>query len=201
MAGMKVNVPSKKVNNAILAASRCTLVFCTLPLTGATGVLSSPNYPDDYADYTNVKKMIQVEEGLGVSLQFTAFDIGFDEMGPGVKICFDTLDIEDGYDSNDFLLKTACGSSSDEILNLNTALNPPWESIGSNLPTFTTKRNSVVLTFNTDGDTSNGPQTGWSVNWSVGAPGECQPSLSYLPIIIYLKLVLKCVFSSFHLPG
>ena len=144
--------------------------------------------------------MIQVEEGLGVSLQFTAFDIGFNEMGPGVKICFDTLDIEDGYDSNDFLLKYACGSSSDEILNFNPG--PwAWESIGSNLPTFTTKRNSVVLTFNTDGDTSSGPQTGWSVNWSVGAPGECQPSLSYLPIIVYLKLVLKCVFSSFHLPG
>ena len=147
--------------------------------------------------------MIQVEEGLGVSLQFTAFDIGFNEMGPpgsGDKTCEDSLDIEDGYDSNDFLLKYACGSSSDEILNFNTG---PWayESIGSNLPTFTTKRNSVVLTFNTDGDTSNGPQTGWSVNWSVGAPGECQPSLSYLPIIVYLKLVLKCVFSSFHLPG
>ena len=178
MAGMKVNVPSKKVNNSILAASRCTLVFCTLPLTGATGRLTSPRFDYyDYYDYSvddnlNVKKMIQVEEGLVVSLQFTAFDIEF-EIVDGEKSCADFLTIEDGHDTGDYLMNSACGSPSDEIIHMNG----DWEVMGSNLPTFTSTSNIVKFTFNTDGDTDNGLTTGWSVNWSAVAPGECQPSL------------------------
>ena len=170
MAGMKVNVPSKKVNNSILAASQYTLVFCTLPLTGATGVLTSPNSPNDYADNLNVKKMIQVEEGLVVSLQFTAFEIEFEMEMDGEKSCADFLTIEDGHDTGDYLMNSACGSPSDEIIHMNG----DWEVMGSSLPTFTSTSNIVKFTFNTDGDTSNGPWRGWSVNWSAVAPGECQ---------------------------
>ena len=183
---MKVNVPSKKVNNSILAASRYTLVFRTLPLIGATGVLTSPNFGYDYAGNLNVKKMIQVEEGLVVSLQFTAFEIEFEMEMDGEKSCADFLTIEDGHDTGDYLMNSACGSPSDEIIHMNG----DWEVMGSSLPTFTSTSNIVKFTFNTDGD-YDGPGTGWSVTWTAVAPGECQPSLE-----CFLCLFLILSFSS-----
>ena len=197
MAGMKVNVPSKKVNNSILAASRCTLVFCTLPLTGATGVLSSPNYPDDYPDNDGAitKQWIQVEEGLVVSLQVTAFEIEFQESTNGYKGCGDYLIIED-YDSGDDLMD-GCGNPSDDILNYDSGTDE-YVSIGTNLPTFTSIGNIVLLKFTTDGLTHNGPKTGWSVQWTAVAPGECQPSLGverllclFLILSFFLEEVLE----------
>ena len=85
--------------------------------------------------------MIQVEEGLILSLQFTAFDI------ESHSTCdYDHLTITDGDGTT--LMEKSCGSS---------------------LPAAITSRtNSVTLIFSTDDSYA---KTGWSVNWTAVTPG------------------------------
>ena len=49
--------------------------FPFLQIHFATGVVTSPNYPDVYPNNLEKTDTIKVEEGLIISLQFTAFDI------------------------------------------------------------------------------------------------------------------------------
>ena len=85
--------------------------------------------------------MIQVEEGLILSLQFTAFDIESHS-----TCAYDHLTITDGDGTT--LMEKSCGSS---------------------LPAAITSRtNSVTLIFSTDDSYA---KTGWSVNWTAVTPG------------------------------
>ena len=110
----------------------------------ATGEVTSPNYPDNYPNNLEKIETIQVEQGLILSLQFTAFDIEAD------STCgFDHLTITDGDGTT--LMEKSCGT-------------PLPADIRST-------SNIVKLVFSTD---SGGTRAGWSVSWSAVTPGECQ---------------------------
>ena len=110
----------------------------------ATGVVTSPNYPDDYPNSLLKTEWIEVEEGLILSLQFTAFDI------ESHSTCdYDHLTITDGDGTT--LMEKSCGNS---------------------IPAdITSTSNIVKLVFSTN---SRGTRPGWSVSWSAVTPGECQ---------------------------
>ena len=73
--------------------------FPFLQIHFATGVVTSPNYPGYYPNNLEKTETIQVEEGLILSLQFTAFDID----------CYDHLTITDGDRTT--LMEKSCGST------------------------------------------------------------------------------------------
>ena len=118
--------------------------FPFLQIHFATGVVTSPNYPGNYPNNLEKTETIQVEEGLIISLQFTAFDIE-----PDSTCHFDHLTITDGDGTT--LMEKSCG-------------NPIPAAIRST-------SNIVKLVFITD---VWGTMTGWSVRWSAVTPGECQ---------------------------
>ena len=87
--------------------------------------------------------MIEVEQGLILSLTFSAFDIHSSCSGCS---CNDHLTITDGDGTT--LMEKSCGSS---------------------LPAaITTRTNIVKLVFSTDFDVT---KTGWSLNWTAVTPG------------------------------
>ena len=103
-----------------------------------------------------------MEQGLVLSLQFTAFDIEAD------STCdYDHLTITDGDGTT--LMEKSCGST----------LLPPYgvlvgnNVIGTSLPAnIISKSNVVRLLFITD-QVDKG-RSGWSVSWSAVTPGERQ---------------------------
>ena len=110
----------------------------------ATGVVTSPNYPDNYPNSLLKTEWIEVEQGLILTLQFTAFDI------ESHSSCnYDHLTITDGDGTT--LMEKSCGNS---------------------LPAdITSTSNIVKLVFKTD---NAGTRSGWSVSWSAVIPGESQ---------------------------
>ena len=116
--------------------------------------------------------MIQVEQGLILSLQFTAFDIeepGYDydydtyEYDDSLT-CYDHLTITDGDGTT--LMEKSCGSTSDGNILIGD------QSIGSSLPAnITSTSNIVKLVFSTSSSTT---RPGWSISWMAVTPGECQ---------------------------
>ena len=101
---------------------------------------------------------VEVEQGLILSLQFTAFDIEY------YSDCLDHLKITDGDGTT--LMEKSCGPNDQG--NINTG----GQSISSSLPAdITSTSNIVKLVFSTD---RSGTRAGWSVTWSAVTPGECQ---------------------------
>ena len=122
----------------------------------ATGVVTSPNYPDNYPKNLEKTDTIQVEQGLIISLQFIAFDIeaqyDYEEYESDYEsfTCpYDHLTITDGDGTT--LMEKSCGNS---------------------LPAAIRSTSNIVnLVFITS---RSGTSSGWSVNWSAVTPGECQ---------------------------
>ena len=111
----------------------------------ATGVVTSPNYPDNYPNNLEETETIEVEQGLVLSLQFTAFDIEYSSS----DCDYDHLTIMDGDGTN--LMEKNCGTT---------------------LPAdITSTSNMVKLVLSTD---HTGTRTGYSVSWIAVTPGECQ---------------------------
>ena len=124
--------------------------------------MTSPNHPGTYPDNLEKTETIQVEQGLTISLEFTAFDIQYAEYC-GDCSC-DHLTITDG-DGTTLMEKSCGGSTFDNVV-------IGGQIIGSSLPpTITSRTNIVNLMFSTD---DYGTRTGWSVSWSAVSPGECQ---------------------------
>ena len=69
-----------------------------------TGIINSPNYPDNYPNNIQKTETIKVEEGLVLSLQFTAFDI----QSCSTCAC-DHLTITDGDGTT--LMEKNCGNT------------------------------------------------------------------------------------------
>ena len=136
-------------------------------------MVTSPNHPGYYPNSLEVTETIQVEQGLIISLQFTAFDI---EPCGSNCVC-DHLTITDG--DGTILMEKSCGSSSNgsNILTKGQKSHVGGiviggESIGSSLPPAIRSRSNLVnLVFRTDGSVT---RSGWSVSWSAVTPGECQ---------------------------
>ena len=130
-------------------------------------MVTSPNYPSQYPHNLEQTQTIQVEQGLILSLLFTAFNIQSDW---GTANCNeDHLTIADG--DGTILMEKSCGST------LHGDVNIGGQSIGFSLPSRITSRSNIVnLVFKTDGIdikyvNSNLTRTGWSVSWSAVTPG------------------------------
>ena len=109
----------------------------------STGVVTSPNhgnYPGNYPDNLERTDIIQVADGMILSLQFTAFYI---ESHPTCE--YDHLTIMDGDGTT--LMEKSCGFS---------------------LPAAIRSRTNIVkIVFSTNDD---GRTMGWSINWTAVTP-------------------------------
>ena len=127
----------------------------------ATGSVTSPNYPNNYPNRLKKTEMIQVEQGLILSLQFTAFNIKIE----WDSTCDDHLTITDGDGTT--LMEKSCGYRDYEVV-------IGGESIGSSLPpAIRSRTNTINLVFITD---DGGTYSGWSVSWRAVAGINHQPS-------------------------
>ena len=70
-----------------------------------TGVLTSPNFPDNYPNDVARTHIIKVQDGTSVSFEFTAFNVELN----GVS-CRDSVTIVDGNGTT--LMAETCGGSS-----------------------------------------------------------------------------------------
>ena len=128
-----------------------------------------------------------MEQGLILSLQFTAFDV---ESHYGGSTCrFDHLTITDGDGTT--LMEKSCGSTSEGNILIGDL------SIGSSLPAnITSTSNIVKLVFSTNG---RGTKTGWSVSWSAVTPGECQQHvwifLDHFSNLLFLTIMVDDALS------
>ena len=121
--------------------------------------MTSPNYPGDYPNHLDRTEMILVEEGLILSLQFTAFDIV-----PHPTCDFDHLKIVDG--DGTLLMEKSCGSTDSGTVVTGS------QSISSSLPARITSRSNIVNIIFSTNDWND--YRGWSLSWSAVTPGECQ---------------------------
>ena len=121
--------------------------------------MTSPNFPGNYPRNLDKTDLILVEQGLIISLIFTAFDIV-----PHPACDFDNLKIADG--DGTILMEKSCGSTDSGTVVIGS------QSIRSSLPARITSRSNIVnLIFSTNDFNS---YRGWSVSWSAVTPGECQ---------------------------
>ena len=105
------------------------------------GVVSSANYPGSYPNNVRKLDIIEVEEGLVVAIEFTAFFVE-----PSSTCASDHLTIKNGDGST--LMEKTCGSS---------------------LPAaVTSTSNTVEIYFYTDGSAS---RSGWRLTWRAVTPG------------------------------
>ena len=141
------------------------LLFCSpCERFFATGVVTSPNYPDSYPNNLHKTEMIRVDEGLILLLQFTTFNVE-----PHSTCDYDHLTITD--DDGTILMEKSCGSAIDGTLVIG-GLGGLDSSLGSFVPAnIRSLSNSVNLIFKTD---FTGAMAGWSVSWSAVTPGECK---------------------------
>ena len=105
--------------------------------TACSGVVTSPNFPNNYPNNHKKTETIRVEEGFIIWLKFTAFDVE-----PHSECRYDHLVIEDGTT----LVEKICGNT---------------------LPsTIVSKSNIVKLHFTTDhSKTESGWSVTWVAKW------------------------------------
>jgi len=148
--------------------------LCPVEGCGSEGITTSPDYPGSYPKDIRRTEMIKVEEGLIISLQFTAFDIlTYDH-----QCLHDHLTITDN--DGTVLMEKSCGNNIDVMFGGHVIVG--GQSIGPSLPAaMRSSSNIVKLLFSTssvnllpDGFTSD---SGWSISWSAVTP-EC--SLAFL---------------------
>ena len=101
----------------------------------------SPNYPNNYPNGLQQTNTIEVEEGLIIEMQFTAFDVESN------STCeYDHVTIKNGNGTT--LMEKTCGSS---------------------LPANVTSTSNIVeIYFHTDGQVS---YSGWRFTWRALTPG------------------------------
>ena len=122
----------------------------------STGVVTSPDYPRNYPHSLETTERVEVEQGMILSLEFTAFDIESNS-----DCDYDHLTITDGNGAT--LMEKSCGSAGNLVIG--------GEKTNSTLPpTVLSWTNKVNFVFVTDGG---GTRPGWSVHWSAVKPGEC----------------------------
>ena len=104
-------------------------------------MVTSPNHPNKYPNNLQQKNTIEVEEGLIVAMQFTAFNVQSD------SLCrWDHVTIKNGDGTT--LMEKTCGSS------LPAAL--------------TSKSNRVEIYFHSNNYNA---ESGWRLTWRAVTPG------------------------------
>ena len=122
-------------------------------------MVTSPNHPDNYPNNLEKTDTIQVEQGLIISLEFTAFYIEDHS-----NCLFDHLTITDGDGTT--LMEKSCGTGASIVIG--------GEHIGFSFslpPAIRSRTNSVKLVFTTNGISG---YPGWVVRWLAVSPGDCQ---------------------------
>ena len=133
-----------------------------------TGEVTSPNYPNNYPNGLEKTQTIRVEEGLIISLQFTAFDIEVEYAYDYDSYDFETSDYEFDYES-------IIGCRDHLTITDGDGTTLMEKSCGNSLPADIRSTSNVVnLLFSTSGL---GTSSGWSVSWRAVTPGECQQHL------------------------
>ena len=120
----------------------------------ATGVVTSPNHPDNYPNNLDKTQTIEVASGKILRLEFTHF-----EVDPGLSIIacsWDYVKITDGDGTT--LMDNSCGIST---------LNPS-DPLYFQPPTITTRTNTVEIFFHAGGTRT---RPGWSLSWIALTPG------------------------------
>ena len=113
-------------------------------------MIISPNHPGNYPHFLEKTETIQVEQGLTITLEFTAF-----EMVYCTNCICDHLTITDGDGTT--LMEKSCGSTSNGDVVIG------GESIGSSLPPpIRSRSNTIKLVFITNNGIS---MSGWRVSW------------------------------------
>ena len=140
----------------------------------ATGVVTSPNHPNNYPHNLDKTEIIEVESGKILRLEFTHFAVyGV----PSDCQNYDFVKITDGDGTT--LMDNSCGYSYVD----------PSSSYYFLPPIITTSSNRVEIFFHTDGG---GTQmavvnlilyTGWSLSWSAVTPGEKALMLNSVRIV------------------
>ena len=121
-----------------------------------TGVLVSPNFPDDYPNNLAKTQILQVREGLVLSLKFTAFDVELNG-----NSCIDSVTITDG-DGRTLTEETCGGSSYGKLIVGGQGIS------GTFLPDSVISRSNVVsVIFTTSGDYT---RSGWQLTWFAVPP-------------------------------
>ena len=134
--------------------------LCPADGCGSNGVVTSPNYPSNYPNNLEKTETIYVEQGLILSMQFTAFSIELDYYTNHCR--FDYLTITDGDGTT--LMEKSCGGPSDR----NTVY-IGGQKIDSTLPPNIRSRTNVInIFFRTHHEHT---RSGWSISWSAGMPG------------------------------
>ena len=126
----------------------------------ATGIVTSPNYPDNYPNNIDKTQSIEVESGKILRLEFTRFAV---HVCDDITTCpCDFIKITDGDGTT--LMDNSCGYSSVT----------PSSSVYFLPPIITTVSNRVEIFFHTDaiGTMTGWATTGWSLSWSAVTPGE-----------------------------
>ena len=113
------------------------------------GVVTSPNYPDNYPNNLDQTQTLQVQRGKMLRLEFTHFAVYW-----GSTCQYDYVKITDGDGTT--LMDNSCGYSD------------PSHSPYFRPPTITTRSNTVEIFFHTNIDHTS---VGWSLSWSAVTPG------------------------------
>ena len=107
-------------------------------------MVTSPNHPNNYPNDLQKTNRIEVEEGLIVEMQFTAFDVESYSWSSTCKT--DYLTIKNGEGTT--LMEKTCGSS---------------------LPAAVTSTSNIVeIYFHTSGSDT---ESGWRLTWRAVTPG------------------------------
>ena len=130
----------------------------------ATGVITSPNHPDNYPHNMDKTEIIEVESGKILRLEFTHFAV---YGAPSACDSWDFVKITDGDGTT--LMDNSCGYSDRD----------PSSSLYFLPPIITTRSNRVEIFFHTNGGVigwiAEGIArgwTGWSLKWSAVTAGE-----------------------------
>ena len=149
-----------------IGLAKCSWTRCKRSFPAGTVV--SPNHPNIYPNNIKRTEVIEVDEGLVISLEFTAFDIEYRG-----SCRWDHLTITDGDGTT--LMGKSCGNVITYAIEIEDQ-----PSIYSPLPfSITSRTNIVMLVFITDSSNDSGDYasasgpSGWSVNWRAVPKGEC----------------------------
>ena len=154
----------------------------------ATGVVTSPNFHNNYPDnyyprHLDKTQTIEVESGKILRLEFTSFAVW--DCGDVTTCSCDFVKITDGDGTT--LMDNSCGYSSVT----------PSSSVYFLPPIITTVSNRVEIFFHTDaiGTMTGWATTGWSLSWSAVTPGE--KALMFNNIRIFHSVDLNLNFDIF----
>ena len=134
------------------------------------GIITSPNYPNNYPDNFEQTDTIRVEEGLVVAMQFTAFDVHGVQTSSWCRYD-DYVTIKNGDGTT--LMEKTCDST---------------------LPAAITSTSNIVeIYFHTD---SRASESGWSLTWRAVTPGaEASLFTSDCPTVWALADLPVCLIS------